>query len=270
MKKIILSFAFLCILHFAAQAQGLYLGGGLGYGMRAGGMVLGSNQNSDGSSTIMKGSYGAGITPHISIGYLFSRNAGVELTVGHLFGRRTMTFDAQGNASGVTLFSANSFYLNPSFVFRAAGEGDNFFVPYAKVGMFLGLANSGYQFSHTDFTTSPDNELTGVNETEFKVRGGIATGFTSALGVDVMLSNRFAVFGELNGRLASWAPSSYTVTTTTTDYEDGVPQESDQSSVSGNFVKRTPDNYTGTDTPTQVFPFSSIGFNVGVKIFFGQ
>jgi outer membrane protein W len=266
MKKTIISFAFICILAVTVHAQGLYIGGGLGYGMRAGGTVFGLDDHADGSSTVVKGSYGAGLIPNIGIGYLFTRNVGVELGAGYLIGHKRTVSDDFGNSMGDTDFSANSFYLTPSIVFRGATEEGSVLVPYGKIGMFLGLANHGTVFSHTD-NYNGSGQLTNMNETKFETKGGLATGLSSTLGLDFMVSDKFSIYGELNGRLASYAPSSYTASTSNTNYVGGVAQPTTESSVSGNFVKEVPDNYTGTDTPTQVLPFSSIGFTVGVRWF---
>ncbi len=268
MKKTILSLAFICILALGVQAQGLYLGAGVGYGFRAGGVIVGSNDHADGSSEVVRGSYGAGLVPNLNVGFMFTPSTGVELGIGQLIGTRTMTKDDAGNTTGNNKYSANSFYLNPSFVVRANTESK--VVPYAKIGVFLGLANIGMDKSH-DVHTSPVNGLiTSTDDTEVKTKGNVATGLTSAFGLDFMLSDKFAVFGELTGRLASWSPNSYTASNTHTDYTNGVAQGSSQSSVSGNYVDTTPANYTGTNAPSRVLPFSSIGFNVGVKLYFGK
>ena len=268
MKKTILSFAFICILAFGAQAQGLYLGAGVGYGFRAGGVIVGTNDHSDGSSEVVKGSYGMGIVPNLMVGYMFTKSTGIELGIGTLIGTRTMTTDDFGNNTGNSKYSANSFYLNPSFVIRANTESK--VVPYAKIGMFLGLANSGSDKSHTVHYNGGNNQITGTDDSEISTKGNIATGLTSAFGLDFMLSDRFAIFGELTGRLASWAPHSYTSSDTHTDYTNGVAQGSSQSSISGNYVKDMPANYTGTNLSSRIMPLSAIGFNVGVKLYLGK
>ncbi len=130
--------------------------------------------------------------------------------------------------------------------------------------MFLGLGTSATDTRHEE-RYSPTNVRTGTDDTEVKYKGHVATGLTSVFGLDWMFSEKFAVFTELNGRLASWAPGSYTSTNTSVDYVGGVPQPQTVSSVSGNFIKEVPANYTGTDVASQILPFSAIGFNVGVK-----
>ena len=265
MKKTILSIAFSCFIGFTSQAQGLYFGGSVGYGLKAGSTVLGSNNNADGSSDVVKVSYGAGFASSLSAGYLFNKNIGAELGLGYLIGAKTTIKNTTVNNPGTAKYSANSFYLNPSFVIRG-GEGK--IVPYGKMGIFLGMANTGTNDNTS--TTIKGGVITNA-EDKIKYKGGISTGITTAFGVDYMVSDKFAIFGELFGRLASWSPARYTDATTTTTTNPSSNSSSTSSlSISGNFEKHTPSNYIGTNQSSIVVPFSSIGFNFGVRYFLSK
>lgn len=266
MKKLILFFAFSSILSLGLHAQGLYLGAGFGYGFRAGSMVVGSNENSNGSSEVVKGSLGKGMYPNLAVGYLFTDNLGAELNFGYLIGTKTKVKDEEGTGRSETTFNAQSFYINPSFVIRANSEMK--VVPYGKVGVFLGLANSAKNVTDETNYNFANTTIVSTEKTETKYKGHLSTGITAAAGVDFMLSEHLAVFGELNARLATWAPASYTASSDFTPYVGGVAQASQPSSVSGNFVKEMPAGYVGTDRLQSVLPFSSVGFNVGVRIYF--
>lgn len=272
MKKIFLSFIFSGILALGAQAQGLYVGAGFGYGFRAGSTVVGSDANADGSTEVVRASYGKGMTPNVSVGCLFNNEGGpgigLELNLGYLIGTKTKEMDEFGVNRGETEHSARSFYLNPSFVVRANDSWK--VVPYTKMGIFLGFANRGKDFTHVDQYAPFTGELTGTDDTELEYKGKVATGLNSAIGLDFMLSEKFAIFGEFTARLASWAPGSYTSTNTSVDYTGGVAEPEVVTSVSGNFVRETPANYTGTDAPLIVLPFSAIGFNAGVKLYLSK
>ncbi len=267
MKKSILSLVFIFIVSLSIHAQGLYLGAGFGYGFRAGGTVVGSNSNSNGSYEVVKGSYGAGMVPNVSVGYFFSENLGAELNLGYLIGRKTTLTDNLGNNTGTDKFNSTTFYLNPSFVI--CGNNEAKVVPYAKIGMFLGMGTKATIKSHTDYFNNAQ-ELTATDDDEFEYKGNMALGLTSALGMDFMLTEKFAIFGELTTRLASWSPKSYTASTTSIDYINGIPQPSSQFSVSGNFVKEIPANYTGTNTGAEVLALSAVGLNVGVKFYLNK
>src|SRR6187402_1037841 len=119
MKKLILSLAFVSSLAFAAQSQGLYVGAGFGYGGRAGSTIIGTRQTPSGTDEVVKGSYGKGIVPNLSVGFLFPNNLGAEVTFGYLIGTKTIVKDEYaGNAgpdqTGSDEHSAKSFYINPS------------------------------------------------------------------------------------------------------------------------------------------------------------
>ncbi len=264
MKKVMLSIAFISSLVLGAHAQGLYVGAGFGYGHSAGGAVFGSNDNADGSSKVVRGSYGSGMVLSLSGGYLFTNNVGMELAAGYVMGNKIKLTDEFGNRTGNNEFSGNSFYLNPSLIVRGGGEYK--IVPYAKAGMFLGLANSSLQEAHS-VRFNGLNEVTSIDDDRFETKGGVAIGLTSAVGMDIMLTDKFALFGELTTRLASWAPNSYTATTVTTDYDNNIAQTPMEYSVSGNFVNETPANYSGTNLSSQVIPFSAVGLNMGVKFY---
>jgi hypothetical protein len=202
---------------------------------------------------------------------MFTPTIGAELGIGELIGTRTLAKDDyrnDDNRTGNSKLSANSFYLNPSFVLRANTE--SMIVPYAKAGIFIGLATTGSDKEFTTHYNGAGTAVTGTDDEDIKTKGNVAMGFTSAVGLDFMLSDNFAIFGEVTGRLASWSPGSYTDSDTHTNYIGGVAQTSTTNSTSGNFVNKTPPNYTGTDTPSHVLPFSAIGLNVGVKFYFGK
>ena len=261
MKKTILSILFICTITITSQAQGLYFGGSLGYGIKAGSATLGSNNNLDGSSDVVKGSFGAGFAPSLSVGYLFNKNIGAELGLGYLFGANTTIKDNSSLPnSSIQKSGAHSFYLNPSFVIRG-GEGK--IVPYGKMGIFLGLANSGTN----DIKTTSISNSNGITNTDdkFTYKGGISTGLTTAFGVDFMVTDKFAIFGELFGKLASWTPSKYTAVTTMSNGSTSYT-----TSTSGDLVKHTPANYTGTNQSASVLPFSSIGLNFGVRYYLSK
>jgi hypothetical protein len=264
MKKTILSIACISMLALGAKAQGLYVGASVGQGFRAGGTVLGSNDDPDGSSKVVKGSYGAGFVSNVNVGYFFSKSLGAELGLGFQLGTKFKTEDNYGNNTGSSKEGANSFFINPSLIIKSSSEAK--LVPYAKFGMFLGLANSSVQKSTWTNVNGAGTKITS-GEYERKVKGHLATGITSALGLDYKLSDKLAIFGELNGRLASWAPRSYSITTTTTNYASGVAQPPTTVSMSGDYKNDIPPFYIGSNVPAVVLPFSSIGINVGVKFY---
>ncbi|HVD96835.1 MAG TPA: hypothetical protein VNB90_01440 [Cytophagaceae bacterium] len=267
MKKVLLSLLFTAIVALSANAQGLYVGAGAGYGFRAGSTVFGTEYKSDGSYHSVRSSYGIGFVPNICVGYILPNNFGFEVALGSTIGHKIVIKDDFGTTTGKTTLTATSFYVNPSFIVRANEELR--VVPYAKIGMLFGGAMAK-NTAHADHFSPATGALTSTDDTETKYKGHLLTGLTTAFGMDWMISPRFAVFGELTARVASWAPGSYTITNTHVPYAGGVAQPSTVTSVSGNYEKDIPANYTGTNAPKTVLPFSAVGFNVGVKLYLSK
>jgi hypothetical protein len=67
-------------------------------------------------------------------------------------------------------------------------------VPYGKMGIFLGLANKEIY----------DLTLIGSTIDKYIYKGGVSTGITAAFGADFMMSDKFALYGEIFARLASY------------------------------------------------------------------
>jgi hypothetical protein len=268
MKKIILFFVLMGAFAHDNQAQGLYIGTGLGYGFNAGSTVLNYNYNADGSVNVIKGSLGAGTTPALSVGYLFTRTIGAEFSVGYLIGHK-VPFEndySYSNTSAQVSSSkmrTNSFYMNHSIVIRANASK---VIPYAKIGLFIGILNNSKE-KGTYTTTSSSTTTVTNGEFQFSQKGHMATGITSAFGLDFMLSDKFAVFGELTGRLASWSPDSYTSSSTVDPTGSYYVTTNSTTSISGQYVTTVPAKYVGPNRPAQVIPLSAIGFNVGMKIY---
>jgi hypothetical protein len=261
MKRIIFSILFIGIFPIVLKAQGLYFSGSVGYGLKAGSTILGNSINSDGSSDVVKGSLGAGFAPSLSVGYLFNKNIGTELGIGYLIGAKTSIKNTSFDNPGTTTFNVNSFYLNPSVVFRS-GEGK--IVPYGKIGVFLGLANRGvarYQYS-----TISSGVTTSSFDDKFIDKGRMSLGITAAFGADYRISDRLTIFGELFGRFANWSPSHYTFNRTSTYYTIYEPTGI-VNSANGNFVNHVPAILTVSTEPAVIFPLSSIGLNVGVRYY---
>jgi hypothetical protein len=242
MKKTFLFIVFI-IYSIVLHAQGLYFGGSIGYGH--GVNTTTPNQNLAVTGNLPKGSFGTGFTPCASVGYLFSRNIGTELGVGYLIGAstyQTKETTTTYNAIGTARITMKSFYINPSLVIKA-GKGK--IVPYGRLGIFLGLVNTGIY--HNQYDYYPENKNV---EDKTIYQGGVAIGSSSNLGVDVMLSDKIAVFGELSARIAMWTPGKQNETSTVTD------------NVTNSKMTSSTGYYNSTSTP-----FSTIGLNVGVKYY---
>jgi hypothetical protein len=188
---------------------------------------------------------------------MFTKNIGAEFNIGYLAGKKSTQHLGPYPPTGTRKINATSLYINPSLVLRA-GEGK--IIPYGKVGVFLGLVNQVKDFYHMNPYNTIYIATPAITDNRYTYKGGISTGFTSAFGADIMLSDRFAVYGELALRLASYSPKHYkqeTITTTST------------SSSSGTYEKHIPIDYSSGQL-APIYPLSAIGFNVGVHYYLSK
>ena len=109
---------------------------------------------------------------------------------------------------------------------------------------------------------------------KFKMNGGIAFGCTSTLGMNYNIGKHISLFGEVNLISMSYSPKKGTII----EYTENGKNELNELTTSEkevNFVEEfdysSDDNesdYKPTTMLQYKFPFSSIGFNLGVKIKF--
>ena len=259
MKKIILSITLIIAVQWTLYAQALYVGGGIGPGFRAGSKVFGVSTNKDGSVDVVKGSDGSGLIAPLYVGYMSSKNVGLELGIGSFIGYTNKLNDPYN--TGTTSFSGNSLFLNPSFVIRTGGEK---IAPYVKLGVFLGLVNN----SITQYDPTSTDPYVTTQET-ITYKKGMATGVTSSLGLDIKISRKWVLFGEMFTRLASYSPKKYSDETTTENYSPGSGSYTKTTTVvNGNLVTHLPPDYSANgDRAAIVVPFSTIGFNLGLKCY---
>jgi len=220
------------------------------------------------------GSFGKGLALGGTFGYMFSDNIGAELGLNYLLGG---TFESEDKSTGTTTgfeyvstlnqkFSAKMFQINPSIVLSAGKtKGLN---PYARFGIVLGMAgkitneNDRVQTGLGAYTSKSVNELS----------GGMALGWSAAFGATYNFSEKLGLFGEMNMINMSWAPTSMTVTESTTDGVDNLPTM-DVNQKETEFVDevKSTDNVSNTVASTALknnFSFSSLGIQIGLRFQF--
>ncbi|MEI8204010.1 MAG: outer membrane beta-barrel protein [Bacteroidota bacterium] len=271
MKKALL---ILSLVVFAANftqtnAQGLFVKVQPGYGLPMASSNLGTNDVNSTSSTsseVVKGSYGKGFNIGASIGYMFSENIGAELGIGYHIGS-SYDITSQGivNTSTQTL-KGSQFRLNPALIVAAGSEG---FVPYAKFGLILGLANK---------LTEENTEAGNSSARTWEYTGGMALGLNGAFGAAYHVSDLIAIYGELEVIGMSYAPTKGTLTVLKdANGADVLSQVTDIRDKEKEFVDKLSDTVPSAATDPnkpkqelkQYSPFSSFGINVGVQLSFG-
>ncbi len=239
----------------ALQAQGLYFGGNVGYGMAGNSESTGSGISGLGEMLF----HGHGLGYSLSCGYLFNKNIGAELGASYFFAKKSASDDEDGALAAESTDNSErimkSFYLNPCFVMRA---NPGKIVPYGKAGIFLGLSNSGKYHDVYDFYDNV-GAFGGSSKSDETIiyQGGLGVGMTTAIGIDFMLSDRFALFGELFGRISRWNPAKSSESKTISSLD--IPHSDVTTIVSYA-------NYNGYTLK----PLWGVSLNIGVKYYLSK
>ncbi len=260
-------------LQLTAQLKkGAYVGVNVGYNAGAGAANLEGFVNSSNTTTIdetenIKFSFGKGINAGLSFGYMFNENIGAELGVQYLIGgktKSTQTYTFGGGFGSSTSngdLSAKMVQIKPSIVLATTIKNTT---PYAKFGMVIG---SGKITANQTTVSTPT--FTRAATTELK--GGMAIGFTAALGLNFSVSKNLSVSGEINMVNMQYSPKKGTLTKYS---ENGVDKLSTKtvSEKEFEFVKKysyNPSSPSPSTSPSKqaasTTPFGSIGITVGMK-----
>lgn len=231
-------------------------------------------------------SLGKGTNFNLSAGYMFNDNFGVDVGFSYLFGGKTNSkYEYYGRSVHYDIYdnpiyydyseisensiSSNMFRINPSLLFTF---GSKTISPYAKFGLILGLGSITYELTNID-----EDDYYNLNDQNFvklKMNGGIALGCNATLGLSYNIGETITIFSELNLISMSYAPKKgkiveYTVNGKN-ELHDLTTSEKEFLFV-GEFSYSSDDNVSDYE-PTKMlnyrYPFSSIGFNLGVKINF--
>ncbi|MGB0390507.1 MAG: hypothetical protein ACPGD5_02985, partial [Salibacteraceae bacterium] len=157
--------------------------------------------------------------------------------------------------------SANMIRINPSVVISAGGEK---LKPYAKVGVVFGFGSINYKITDTDGGD--------VTKMKLKTNGGMAIGLSSSLGATFDLSDKLALFGEVNMINLSYAPKKGEYTEYSYNGEDelGNLTTSEKEFEFEDSVTYDYNNSPSDSEPSKVLkekmPFGSVGLNIGVRV----
>ncbi len=263
MKTFNLIFLGLFLFGLSAQAQKIYIRGGLGVAAStAADYVTNGSVNSSGSSisTSKKQGIGTGLPFVLAAGYNINKNFGFELGVDYFYG----FFNKQSWSGNSYSYGSKSrgqmLSIVPAFVMSLPFAK---FKPYARIGLKLGVWNSMVIKPHDEY------QINNVVEATIKDYGGLAVGVQTAIGTDFILSKHMSLFGEIQVDGISWAPTHGKYT----EYiENGVDKLASRTVNQNewNFVKEVDNTNLPDDQPRQVNkvnqPFGNVGLVFGVKV----
>lgn len=216
----------------------------------------------------VKVSFGKGVGFGAGLGYMFTDNFGFEVNADYLSGGKfeakdisTSQFAPDPSVDTYTM-SANMLRVMPAIVIKT---GDGALKPYAKFGLVLGFGK----------IKETDEEVQGNNKEirEFEYSGGLALGFNSSFGVEMGISDKLTLFGEMRYVGLNYAPTKGELTKEEINGVDHISERSVYYREVEFKEKITEDSTSPDETkPDQAsktsVPFSSIGVNVGLKFNF--
>ncbi len=261
-------FLVLVIFSFTKAQSQIYLNLGTGYGFKL------ASQNIDYlyfqdqtlvdfiTTTDRKNvSLGKGINVDAAVGYNFTKNLAFEVEVSYLFGTKSkVTHEDIGESTTDYSLKSRMLKLIPSIVLST---GSGTLEPYAKFGLVVGRGSFRHEMVRTDIGGGNSTEVT-------KFKGSIAIGFSSEFGFMYNFSDNLSLFGGLNIISMSYSPKKAEIIESTDNGEDQLPNM-DKRDKEIEFMKSIDSGFYPTaDVPRQElkqkFPFSSIGFNIGLRI----
>lgn len=156
--------------------------------------------------SIPKIGFGKGFQTGFSVGYIFNKYLGTELSADYLMGgNSTITYQALNGERDVTTLHSKSYFAKPAIVFHAGFTKMN---PYVKLGFILGKSSLFKEVETINSHGTPnENYSTAV---EFK--GGTSFGYKGTMGMSYQISSKFYVFGELDFNKISYTPNKSIIT----------------------------------------------------------
>jgi len=222
-------------------------------------------------------SLGKGVNFGLSVGFMFNDYFGVDLGGSYLMGGKSESvslsndtrIDGSGNtlirkSKGVASIYSKMWRIIPSLVLTPNFEKWN---PFMRIGAVIGFG-SFYMDYESDF----DDYLGVANtfSTKSEFNKGVAIGVNATMGVNYVLNQKVSLFGEVSYIGLSFAPSKWKQTEYKRNGIDELPQQN-RSQTEVDYVDSYvyDRNNVNPDEPQkqlkESFPFSSIGFNIGVK-----
>lgn len=255
-------FFWMCTLH----GQEKYISFSSGYSFKAGSVnAVNFNNTSMGNNAItyeqINLSLGRGLNVCGAFGMYFNKNVGLDFGINYLLGSKTTATDEYIGGKTELTYSGNMLRLNPSLVFRAES---NKLKPYARFGVIVGKGSINAQYKDVD-----EGDILLL---KLKLNGGLAFGFSSAMGINYMLNEKISLFGEINAVNMSYAPSRGKVTEASFNGVDALPnmttseKEFEYVNSYTETFNSTPPDSEPTKSLKEKFPFGSIGLNIGMKI----
>lgn len=257
------------IITQASFAQKMYVNMNAGYNFNSAPFTrqnitsIGSNGNLTTTHETVDISLGKGVNIDATFGYMFNKNVGTELGFSYLKGSNSSTLENSNNFSDTRNISIAASMIRFIPTILIVTEYKKIY-PYAKLGLIVGSGS---------YTVIDDAKGSSPYYTSTKYDGGFAFGYFSGFGANYKLNNKISLFGEISIISMSYAPNKSEITESKMNGVNILPNmtiRDKQTEYSDNY---TEDNNSSSNTSVprkslkQSIPFSSIGFNIGIRYY---
>jgi opacity protein-like surface antigen len=229
------------------------------------------------NSVYKNSSLGSGLNINLGGGYMFSKYIGVDLGLNEFIGfgvKTKLDRSVTGNSNTTDDKTKSSmFQVIPALVITPGLEGK--INPYGRFGIILGLMNR-VKYEYNDVTEFLPEKATLIQNTEHSKetrKGGVALGFSVALGADYQLSEKLSLFGEIVMNGLTYAPTKGKYDEWTINGIDQIPirptvdkEWEYKKEIDNNAVE---DQGSPNQVPKQSYTLTNVGINIGIKFRFG-
>ena len=272
MKKIILILAVLITSLSVFSQKRYYISFNTGYAIATSKDAIGKSSqtfsNGDFKTTNIYGTYGGGIPFTFRAGSRINDNLTAELGFSYLLGNNVLTDESVSpNTESNTKVKGNQIRVLPSLVFSGKNEALHL---YGRIGLVLPVGAS----SKSVQITSGQDIGGGASETILKYdkTNAFAIGYFGAVGVSLKIADNMHFFAEAELINLRMKQKTSTLTEFTVNGENKLETLTTQQKQTVYVDELTSSDNTKIDEPlkirAQTQNFSSIGLNVGVKLFF--
>ncbi|MEI6488835.1 MAG: outer membrane beta-barrel protein [Bacteroidota bacterium] len=286
MKRLLKLALFLSLIVNAAESKsltvdndstkfnGIYFGVEGGYGFSACKSTFTTPNYTNGLNTDTKEynvviySLGKGFNAGAFVGYTFTKHLSAELSASYLASQQFKFYSAlsEGNKN-LTLFGT-MYRLIPTLKLTL---GEHKLKMYSKAGFIIGLGTKVTMYEESNTMNTNNNIFPPWQDTRVYT-GGLSYGFKGGLGASYMFTNKIGVFAELTGFFQSYSPKKSVETSMTVLGADYLPflttYDKETDYVTSYALVNNPDRTQPQQDLKFYFPFSSVGFTIGVKISF--
>ncbi|MEI6899087.1 MAG: outer membrane beta-barrel protein [Bacteroidota bacterium] len=214
---------------------------------------------------------GSGLNIDLGLGKMFSPYIGVELGLNYFmgFGIKATYNGTAGSytQTGENKISAKMFQIIPAIVITPGFEKLN---PYGRFGLIIGVGG-GIKNAITSNNTG-GLKASSVDYIE-KESGGVALGFSTALGADYHIGSALSLFAEINLNGLQYSPSKGKIDTWTVDGIDRLPFATTKEK-QWDYVSKLDSQVDIPDGSSnqllkQTAILTNVGISIGVKFSFG-